>query len=295
MSVAKTEPNLGRDLLALTKPNLSLLVLVTAGGGLWLADAEVGWLTALAAMVGTTAVVAAANALNCYIERDGDRLMSRTANRPLPAGRLDPSAALGFGLFLAFTSVPLLTLLTTPLAGLLAAVALVLYVLVYTPLKRRSSSHTLIGAIPGAMPPLIGWAAATDTIAPGALLLFAILFAWQIPHSLAISLFREADYRRAGIVIFPIEHGAAATRSQILLYTLLLVPLPLALVWLGVGGAATAIGGSVLGLLFLRRAWNGYRRRLGPRWARSLFLYSLVYLSGLFAALALDTLLSSLL
>ena len=205
-------PGLVRDLIALTKPRLSALVLFTAGGGLWLSDTPVPATTAAAAVLGTTLVVGGANALNCYLERDVDQLMGRTALRPLPAGRLHPSAALAFGLLLSFVSVPLLTFATTPLAGLLAAVALVLYVVVYTPMKRRSSLSTLVGAVPGALPPLIGWTAATGQLDPGGLALFAILLLWQIPHSLAIGVYRRMEYEAAGLVVFPSEHGLPATR-----------------------------------------------------------------------------------
>ena len=276
------------DLLSLTKPRLSTLVMVTAGGGLWLSDHPVPWPQALAAVVGTTMVVGGANALNNYIERDSDRLMARTARRPLPDRRMHPSVALAFGLTLSFVSVPLLTFATTPLAGLLAAVALVLYVLAYTPLKRRSSLSTLVGAIPGAMPPLIGWTAATGRFDIGGVVLFALMFIWQIPHSLAIGIYRQPEYERAGLVVFPSEHGSEATRRQILLYSMALAPLPLVLVIVGTAGLATLLLGSALGLVFLWRAWQGYRDQAGAKWARHLFLFSLVYLTSLFAVLSLD-------
>jgi heme o synthase len=281
-------PGLLRNLISLTKPRLSALVLVTAGGGLWLSDAAPGWVASVAAVVGTTMVVGGANALNCYIERDTDRLMARTARRPLPMGQMRPEVALLFGLFLSAVSVPMLSLMTTPLAGLLAAVALVSYVLVYTPLKRRSSISTLIGALPGALPPLIGWTAATGRLDAGGLVLFAILFIWQIPHSLAIGIYRQKEYESAGLVVFPTEHGLEATRRQMLLYAMPLAPLPLALVHLGVAGPITAVGGSLLGAVFLAMCWDGFRNARGAKWARKTFLASLVYLTALFAVLAVD-------
>lgn len=283
-----SNPGMLRDLISLTKPRLSTLVLVTAGGGLWLSGASRGWLHAAATVGGTLMVVGGANALNCYLERDTDAFMARTALRALPRGRLSPNTALAFGLALSAISVPLLTLTTTPLAGLLAAIALVSYVLVYTPLKRRSSISTLVGALPGALPPLIGWTAATGRLDAGGLVLFAILFLWQIPHSLAIGIYRQREYEQAGLVVFPSEHGLEATRRQMLVYAMPMAPLPLALVHLGVASWGTLVVGSALGLWFLYLCWDGFRSRLGGAWARRVFWASLVYLTALFAVLAVD-------
>ncbi|MCB9781013.1 MAG: protoheme IX farnesyltransferase [Alphaproteobacteria bacterium] len=282
------DPGFLRDLLSLTKPRLSSLVLFTAGGGLALAPAPVDATRALAAIGGTTLVVAGANVLNCYLERESDRGMARTAVRPLPRNRLDARVALVFGLALSAASVALLTLVTPPLAGLLAAIALVLYVCVYTPMKRTSSLSVLVGAIPGAMPPVIGWVAATGRLDVGALVLFGILFMWQVPHSLAIGLYRKDEYTRAGLVVHAAEHGDEASRRQILLYTLGLFPLPLLLVRMGLAGLPTAVVGSALGGVLLYQAFEGIRSEGGAKWARKLFLWTLVYMTGLFAALGLD-------
>jgi protoheme IX farnesyltransferase len=279
-----------RDLLSLTKPRLSGLVLFTAGGGLWLAPVAVDAVTAMAAVLGTTMVVGGANALNCYMERETDQLMGRTSSRPLPAGRLSPQVGLAFGVALSLISVPLLTLLTTPLAGLLAAIALITYVVVYTPMKRRSSVSTLVGAVPGALPPLIGWTAATGALDPGGLALFALLFLWQIPHSLAIGIYRGPEYAKAGLQVFPNEHGLPAARRQALLYTTPLVAVPLLLVQLGIGGWATLIAGATLGCWFFALALQGFRHEGEARWARRFFFASLIYLTGLFGALGLDSL-----
>lgn len=281
-------PGIVRDLISLTKPRLSALVLFTAGGGLWLSDTPVTWGQGLAAVFGTTMVVGGANALNCYLERDVDLLMARTASRPLPSGRLDAAHALGFGLALAGLSIPLLTFATTPLAGLLAAVALILYVLVYTPLKRTTSLSTLLGAIPGALPPLIGWTAATGTLDAGGIALFTLLFLWQIPHSLAIGVYRRKEYEKAGLVVFPSEHGMPATRRQMLLYSMPLAVLPLALVHLGVAGPATLVVGSVFGLYMLVLCVEGLRKSGTAPWARRVFFFTLAHLTTLFVALAAD-------
>src|SRR5262249_18441529 len=146
-----------------------------------------------------------ANTLNMYLERDVDGRMARTRHRPLPAGRLPERAALVFGIAQALVAVPLLTFGANPLTGLLGAVALILYVLVYTPMKRWSIHALLVGAVPGAMPPLLGFAARSGELSLGALALFGVIFLWQIPHFLAIALFREDDYRAAGLKVFPIE------------------------------------------------------------------------------------------
>ena len=284
-------PGLLADLFALTKPRLSALVLLTAGGGLWLSNTPTDPLTAAVAVGGTAMVVAAANTLNNYLERESDKDMARTAQRPLPSGRMSEHTALAFGLGLSALSVPLLTFVTTPLAGLLAAIALVLYVLVYTPLKRRSSINTLVGAIPGAMPPLIGWTAATGSLDVGGLLLFALLFLWQIPHSLAITIYRRSDYERAGLVMLPSEHGMPTTRRQMMLYTFALVPLPLLFLHAGLSGPLTFVVGTGLGVWWLHKAWRGALDDGGARWARQFFVASLIYLTGMFGVLGVDTLL----
>ncbi len=153
-----------KDFVNLTKPNITTMVLLTTGGGIWLAPGSISWGRVLIALLGTTLVVGAANTLNCYIERDSDKFMARTKNRPLPAGRMNPQAALFFGLALALTSVPALVWLVNPVTGLLGAAALVSYVWVYTPMKRVSPKALLVGAVPGAVPPLLGWTAVTGRI-----------------------------------------------------------------------------------------------------------------------------------
>lgn len=188
-----------RDLVALTKPRLSSMVLITTAGGLWLAGGRLAAPSTWAALLGTTLAVAGAHSLNCYLERDLDRVMARTRNRPLPAGRLDPRVALWFGLATGLASIPLLWFGVNPVTSFLGALALGSYVLWYTPLKTRSPWALHVGALPGALPPLMGWTAARGQIEPAGLVLFAILFVWQLPHFLAISLYRRDDYERAGM------------------------------------------------------------------------------------------------
>jgi len=239
-------------------------------------------------MLGTTMVVASANALNNTIERESDKYMARTANRPLPAGRMAPWVALTYGLVLAGISFPWLYVATTPLAAGLALLAFVVYVVVYTPMKRRSWLSVLVGGIAGAMPPLIGWTAISGSLDPGGLALFAVLFLWQIPHSLAIAMYRKEEYAKAGLKVLPNVVNDAYTRQQIMAYVVGLVAVTLWMVQLGLGGAITLAGASGLGLVFLAKAWRGLRTKGGADWARNLFLYSLIYLSGLFVVMVID-------
>ncbi len=282
-------PGLVRDLLALVKPNITLLVLITTGGGLWLAPGHLTLARLAAALLGTVAVVGAANTLNCYLERETDKYMGRTRKRPLPDGRMAPRVALWFGLALALASVPALTFLVNPVTGLLAAIALVSYVWIYTPMKQLSPAALLVGAIPGAMPPLMGWTAVTGRVEWPGVVLFGILFLWQLPHFIAISIYRQREYDRAGIQTLPGRRGAERARWHALFWTALLVPVSLMLVPLGVAGTTYAVLAAVLGLVFVVWALRGFARGAQlSRWARGLFLYSLVYLTLLFAALLVD-------
>lgn len=281
-------PSLLRDVFDLSKPRLSSLVLVTGGGGLWLSGQPVGWELALVTLGGLTLVVGAANAMNNYLERDLDRLMARTRNRPLPAGRLDPRVALVMSAVVAPLSVLLLSLGANPLSGMLAALAYVLYVFVYTPMKRRSHYNILVGAVPGAMPPLIGWTAASGALEPGGLALFAVMVLWQIPHSIAIQLFRKAEYAAAGMRVVPLAVGDVAARRQAIGWALLLLLVSLLLVPAGVGGAITAVGGGLLGLGFFLRTLRPAQPDAYGAWGRRVFFDSLWYLTTLMAVLALD-------
>ncbi len=279
-----------RDIVALTKPRITTTVALTAFGGYWLGTRWFGQAPAVESygpmLLGTALVVSGANALNMYLERDSDRLMRRTASRPLPAGRLSPDVALALGLLLSAVSVPLLTFAVKPMTGLLAAVALLSYVLAYTPLKRRSSLSLLVGAVPGAIPPLIGWSALRGTLDGPGLVLFGTMFLWQVPHFLAIATFRRAEYARAGLQVATVVYGERTVRHQIVRYTAAMVLTSLLLVPYGLGGNLylyTALG--LGGLFFGVGAW-GLRAGTGERWAKWLFLVSMIYLVGLFVALS---------
>lgn len=274
-----------RDLLLLAKPRLSTLVMITCAGGMWLAKGSIAPPRAILAVLATAAVVGAANALNCYLERDIDARMRRTRDRPLPAGRLDPVSALGLGLFVPILALPLLVLAAGRVAAALALLALVSYVAVYTPLKRRSPLALFVGALPGAIPPALGFTTVTGQLDKGALSLFALLFAWQIPHFLAVSLYLKDDYARGGLPVFAIVHGEHKTRVAIfgataLLLAASLLPVAAHVAHLAYGITALLLGGALLG-------YAGVGLRGEAKWARPFFLATLVYLTALFAALAI--------
>jgi len=276
------------DLLALAKPRLSGMVVSTAAAGMWLAPARLSAMRAAAFLVGTATVVGAANVLNNYLERDVDGRMRRTQDRPLPAGRLEPAAALGLGLVLPAFAVPMLALAANPLTALLASVALVTYAFVYTPLKRVSTVALLVGAVPGAIPPLMGWTAATGEVGTRGLALFSLLFVWQIPHFLAISMYLKEDYARGGLKVFALVHGERAARLASVASSALLVPVGMLPSFLGMAGPLYGAAAAALGAGLTAIAVSGLRLPEGSaRWARRFFLSTLLYLVLLFIALFL--------
>ena len=273
-----------RDLIILIKPRISVMVLLTAAAGLYLAPVAVEPQRVLLLLLGTFLVISGANALNMYVERDIDGRAQRTRNRPLPAGRLRPAYALWTGLILSLSSLPLLTFGVNGLTGLLGLIALVIYVAIYTPMKQHSTGALVVGAIPGAIPPLMGWTAATGRLDLAGLSLFAIMFMWELPHFLAITLYRTADYTNAGYKITATEHGTLTAKVQIVLYLAALCPVTLVLVPLGVGGKLYLWTALIAGLGFFLVGAAGLRPEAGRRWARTLFSVSLLYLTVIMAA-----------
>jgi len=275
--------------LELIKPRITTAVVLTTATGLWLAPQRPSLQTVVFTVLGTVLVVAAANVLNMYLERETDALMRRTMHRPLPAGRIHPASALRFGILLAAISIPLLTFFVGTVPGLLAALALVTYAFVYTPLKRHTTASLLVGAVAGAIPPLIGWTAATGSIELPALLLFAFLFLWQVPHFLAIALFRRQEFARAGLLVQPNEpRGERDARFNVVRYTAALVVVSLMFVPLGVAGGMYLAVAASSGALFLAHGLKGLRPRSCERWARAEFVGSLAYLVVLLCVLVLD-------
>lgn len=276
------------DVISLTKPRITGLVLATFAGGMWLAPGTLPAWRIIMTLIGTALVVSASNTLNMYLERDADGLMERTRLRPLPEKRLSPETALAFGVLLASAALPLLFLAGNALTGVLGALALLSYVWIYTPMKRTSAVALFVGAVPGAMPPLMGWTAATGHLDAPGLVLFAILFLWQIPHFLAIAIYRSRDYQQAGFKVLPLAISAFGTRLHIITFSVGLVVATILLLPMHVAGVTYTVSAALLGLVFVAWAVAGLRREAAARWARSLFLMSIVYLTLLFVALIVD-------
>jgi len=277
-----------RDFVALLKPRVMSLVVFTGAVGLYLAPGHLHPVLAAIAILCIAVGAGAAGAINMWYERDLDALMSRTRERPIPAGRMDPAEALAFGVVLSIASVVVMALAVNLAAAALLALSIGFYVFVYTVwLKRRTPQNIVIGGAAGAFPPMIGWAAVTGDVSLAPVALFAIIFMWTPPHFWALALFRSGDYARAGVPMLPVTHGPAETRRQILLYTVLMLPVTLAPWALNVVGLIYLASASVLGLIFLAGAIAVYRDS-GERAARGLFGYSIVYLFLLFALMVLD-------
>jgi len=273
----------------LTKPRITFLIVLTAAAGFALASsARIDYIGMLRAMLGIALLSSGIATINQYMERDLDALMRRTVNRPLPSGKLLPWEALAFGVSLIGLAELYLAVLVNPLTALIGLTVIAGYLFAYTPLKTRTSLSTMVGAFPGAVPPLIGWAAARGTIGLEAWVLFAILFLWQFPHFLAIAWMYREDYSRAGILMLPVvEPDGRVTAQQIVVYTILLVPVSLLPTALGISGKVYLYGAIVLGLLFLyssvRAAFSKSRQE-----ARRLLLASVIYLPLLFILMVLN-------
>ncbi len=277
-----------RDLVELGKPRITLLVLFTSAVGLWLAEGGLGFARTITFLAATGLLVFSANTLNCWVERETDGRMLRTRDRPLPAGRLRPGAALHAGLAEAAAAVGALAWSTNRLTVALGLVALLTYVLVYTPLKRLRWWAVIVGAVPGALPPLMGWTAVTAELSAPGWVLFGILFLWQLPHTIAISLYLKDDYRRGGLQVLPVARGDAVARRHLFAYTVLLVLVSFAAPPLGMAGPAYLVTAAMLGAGFLFIAGGGLPSAVEGQWARRAFAYSLFYLPVLIAVLVLD-------
>ncbi len=273
----------------LVKPRIVALVMVTAAAGFWLAGPPLHHTIVLFhALLGTVLVAAGTNALNQIFERDTDALMRRTEHRPIPAGRLSVGSASTFAWFTGAIGVMYLAVFVNVLTATLAVATLISYVFLYTPLKRRTSLSTLVGAVPGALPIVGGWAAATGSIDPRAWVLFWILFLWQLPHFLALSWMYKEDYARAGIKMLSVDDSdGRRTFTSASLYAAALVPASMAPTVLGVAGGFYFVGAVVLSVGFLLIALRAARRSSDIH-ARNLFRASLVYLPALLVLMAAD-------
>jgi protoheme IX farnesyltransferase len=275
--------------LELTKPRVTLMVVITMAFGFYIgARGEMDWILLLHAVIGTALVAGGTSALNQYFEREIDAKMLRTKNRPLPAGRLQPHEAMVFSIAISVAGIAHLLLAVNLLTALLAALTLISYVFLYTPLKQKSSLSTVVGAIPGALPPLGGWTAARGELSLEGWVLFAILFLWQLPHFLAIAWIYREDYRRGGLPMLTVvdPDGNSAGR-QIISNCLALLPVSLLPTILGMAGRLYFVGALALSLFFLGCGIAVMRYRTNAD-VRRLLRASLVYLPVLLALMALD-------
>jgi protoheme IX farnesyltransferase len=276
------------DFVALTKPRLNFLVVVTAAVGYYLGAGVTDLPKLFEVVVGIALVAGGAAGLNQIYERDTDRLMWRTQSRPLAARRITTGEAMVFSLALATIGLGMVALTANILAASLAMLTLVSYNLVYTPMKRRSQLATLVGAVPGALPPMIGWVASRNSLTVEAWALFAIVFVWQIPHFMAISWLYRADFGRAGFPLLPVvQPDGRSTARQAVLFTLLLLPVSIVPYFIGMSGVAFAVGAVAGGLGLLLLAISFARDRTDDR-ARLLFLASITYLPLLWGMLIAD-------
>jgi len=280
------------DFYELTKPRMNFLILVTTLVGFYMATGAghaLNWLMLLPTLIGTGLCAAGASVLNQFIEREYDALMPRTRNRPLPGGRILPREALITGVVLGVAGFATLVLCVNLLTALLGAITLLSYVLVYTPLKRVTTLNTVVGAIPGAIPPVMGFTAATGALSPGALAVFAILFFWQMPHFLAIAILYKRDYALGGFKMLPVvdDDNLRVTGRQMIHYAIALIPVSLMPVYVGLAGQAYFAVALMLGLAFLSFCVSCALTGTRPD-ARSVFLASIIYLPALLGVMMLD-------
>jgi len=284
-----------RDYVALLKPRVMSLVVFTGLVGLVVAPGSIHPVTAVIALIAIALGAGASGAINMWYDADIDAVMKRTAQRPIPAGRVERAEALTFGVVIALMSVMVMGSLVNWLAGGLLALTIGFYVFVYTMwLKRRTPQNIVIGGAAGALPPMIGWAAVTGEIALLPIMMFAIIFFWTPPHFWALALYRSDDYAKAGVPMLPVVQGDRATRRQILLYSLLLAPLAVTPWLLGGGSAFYGVTAALLGAAFVALAVGVWRRDEaaavadGHRAAKRLFGFSILYLFLIFALLLAD-------
>jgi protoheme IX farnesyltransferase len=280
------------DFVALLKPRVMSLVVFTGLAGLIAAPGELHPVLAVVALICIAIGAGASGAINMWYDRDIDAGMSRTRDRPIPAGRMDPSNALGFGITLATGSVTVMGLAVNWAAAALLALTIGFYVFVYTIwLKRRTPQNIVIGGAAGAFPPMIGWAAVTGDVTLMPVLLFAIIFFWTPPHFWALALYKSDEYAKVGVPMLPVVAGADETRRQIVLYSIILLPLTLVPWALGYTGAVYGLSAALLGILFLVGAVRVARDKT-ERTARGLFGFSILYLFLLFALIIADAMMA---
>lgn len=280
-----------KDLINLTKPGIIRLNLIAASGGFWVASKwDIDWLLLIWTLLGTTLTIASSCVINNYLDRDWDIKMERTQNRPLPAGRLSPPFVLGFGVVLGIAGLSILFLLVDPLCGWLGLLGVFVYIVIYTLwLKRHSTWSTSVGAISGAMPPVIGYCAVTGEIDAGAWLLFALLFLWQPPHFWSLAIRRVEEYRSAGFPLLPVVKGVERTKRQMIPYVVLLIPAGVLLYATGYAGVLFLIVSVAFGAVWSWHTIAGMRVRDDTAWAKQNFMLSVNYLLVVFLVMVINT------
>jgi heme o synthase len=286
-----SDPTVG-DFFTLMKPRVMSLVILTALAGMLAAPGNINPILGFIAILAISVGAGASGALNMWYDADIDGRMQRTAARPIPRGRVTPDEALAFGTFLSFASVLTLGLLVNWFAGALLAITIGFYVFIYTMwLKRRTVHNIVIGGAAGAFPPMIGWAAVTGSVSVESVLLFAIIFMWTPPHFWALALYRCRDYANVGVPMLPVVAGPEETRRQIVIYSVLFVPLAVAPYFIGLGGITYLLVSAIGGAYFLKLAFDVRRiteGREGDATAKKLFIFSILYLFALFGVLLIE-------
>ena len=277
-----------RDFSALLKPRVMSLVVFTGFAGMFLAPGELHYVLQIVAIICIAVGAGASGAINMWFDRDIDQIMSRTRGRPIPSGRVNPEAALTFGVVLSGGSIMIMGLAVNWLASFLLASTIAFYIFIYTVwLKRSTPQNIVIGGAAGALPPVIGWAAISGSVALDPIILFALIFIWTPPHFWALALYRSDDYEAAGVPMLPVTHGSQETRRQILIYSSILFLVSLLPYLVGMAALTYFIVAVVMGALFLILAWRVFRLGL-VKSCKQLFGFSIVYLFVLFLALLTD-------
>ena len=288
LATAKAAPAKWVDFYELTKPRMNFLVVLTTMVGFYMASPAMDWRLLTLTIIGTALTAAGASVLNQYAERELDAKMPRTRNRPLPAGRVSPREALVWGIALSIAGVAILVCFVNVLTALLGAFTLLSYVFIYTPLKRITSLNTVIGAVPGAIPPVMGFTAVHNGLSADAVALFAILFFWQMPHFLAIAVLYRRDYALAGFKMLPVvDKELSVTGRQILLYSIALIPVSFMPSYVGIAGERYLAVALMLGLAFLSFGISCATTRTRSD-ARKLFIASIIYLPALLGVMMMD-------
>ncbi|MEN2980675.1 heme o synthase [Tistrella bauzanensis] len=276
------------DFIALLKPRVMSLVVFTGAVGIFLAPGQLHPVLAFVALLCIAVGAGASGAINMWYDRDIDAVMTRTADRPIPAGRMEPETALAFGVTLAVASVLVMGLAVNPVAGALLALTIGFYIFIYTMwLKRSTPQNIVIGGAAGAFPPMVGWAAVSGDVSLGGLVLFALIFMWTPPHFWALALYRDGDYARAGVPMLPVVAGRRETKKQILIYTVALLPLSVTPWLIGMASVWYAVAAGGLSLMFLGHALRVARSE-GDAAPKAMFRFSILYLFAQFALMVAD-------